>query len=144
MVNNASGKIIESPKARKRVLIGAGLLTIVGAVAIAVFTRWVQSYDRVFFPAVEASRSAGFTNGFIFEGWILAIALVVAVTAALFLWLRFLPQLVSLPISAWFALSIGLAFPVGIYTSPTLALPFVASALAAMIVVLVRHRSVSG
>lgn len=43
----------------------------------------------------------------------------------------------------WFALSIGMALPVGLYASPAIALPFIVSALAAVCVVLVRHRPVT-
>ncbi|WP_412161715.1 hypothetical protein [Curtobacterium flaccumfaciens] len=59
------------------------------------------------------------------------------------LWLRFLPPLASTPVMVWFALSIGMALPVGLYASPAIALPFIVSALAAVCVVLVRHRPVT-
>jgi hypothetical protein len=133
-------KSAQQPSSTSFTAVSAGLLTIASAVVIVLFTRWVQSYDRVYFPAVEASRAAVFPAGFLGEGWLLAAGIALTAAAAVLLWLRLLPLVVSTPIRVWFALSIGMALPVGLYASPAIALPFIASALAAVCVVLVRHR----
>lgn len=49
-------------------LLSAGFLTLASAVIIVLFARWVHSYDRVYFPAVEASRVAVFPAGSLGEG----------------------------------------------------------------------------
>jgi hypothetical protein len=55
------------------------------------------------------------------------------------MWLWLLPRFTSGPILAWFALSVGCTVPVSLYMSPTVALPFIISALVAVCVALLRR-----
>jgi hypothetical protein len=142
LVTTTPEKSSKRPSRTSLTVVSAGLLTLASATIIVLFARWVRSYDRVYFPAVEASRVAVFTAGFLGEGWFLAAGIALTAAAAVLLWLRLLPHLTSMPVMVWFALSIGMALPVGIYASPAIALPFIASALAAVCVVLIRHRPV--
>lgn len=125
---------------RTALLVAASsIATLVSATLIALFNQWVQSYDRIYFPAVESSRAATYPAGFLGEGWALALGIAVALAVAIVLWLQLLPHFVSGPISVWLALSAGFAVPVSLYLSPTVALPFIISALAAVCVALLRR-----
>lgn len=141
-MTNIPERTARQPSRTSLTVVSAALMTIAGAFMIALFARWVQSYDRVYWPAIEASRVAVYPSGFLVEGWLLAAGIVLTTAAAVLLWLRLLPDLTTTPIMVWFALSIGMALPAGLYATPTLALPFIASAFAAVCVVLIRHRPV--
>jgi hypothetical protein len=124
--------------------VSAGLLTLVSAVIVVLFDRWVQLHDRIYFPAVEAPRVAVYPTGSSMRDGFSQLGLrgcghcggdgaVVAPAPA--------ATCERVGHGVWFALSIGMALTVALFATPPIALPFIVSALIALCVVIVRHRS---